>query len=148
MRTQVSTTRHSLGQQHSTCNLQPVSMFLTRLRLCRAPPPRAHCPSRWVAVALTVLCSCLAGFAQTTNNFFQFVTDQGNRHYSQVPHEVLAVYYVWYGYGVPGDEGWKHADTNAHRTANTARYPLKGSYKSNDPEIIGWHIDQAKANAL
>jgi hypothetical protein len=100
------------------------------------------------SAALAVLCFCLTGFSQTTNNFFQFVQNQSQRHYSNVPHEVLAVYYVWYGYGKPGDEGWKQADTNRYETANTARYPVKGAYKSNDPAVIDWHIDQAKAHGI
>lgn len=93
------------------------------------------------------LSSCLPGFSQT-NNFFQFIQKQSERHYTKVPHEVLAVYYVWYGYGVPGDEGWKNANTNKHEIANTARYPLKGPYKSQDTAVIDWHIDQAKAHGV
>jgi hypothetical protein len=102
-----------------------------------------------VVLAMGLLAaSGLATLAQTANSFFEFVQAQSKRQYTQVPHEVLAVYYVWYGYGKPGDEGWKLADTNKHETANTARYPVKGAYKSDDPAVIDWHIDQAKAHGI
>jgi len=97
---------------------------------------------------IALLWPCLTSFSQTTNSFFQFVQNQSQRQYSQVPHEVLAVYYVWYGYGKPGDDGWKNADTNKHVTANTARYPLKGPYKSQDVAVIDWQIDQAKTHGI
>jgi len=63
------------------------------------------------------------GVFPNNQQLLQFAQAQSQRRYTQVPHEVLAVYYVWYGYGKPGGEGWKQADTNRHVTANTARYP-------------------------
>lgn len=96
--------------------------------------------------AIVFLCSGLTGFSQT-NSFFQFVQDQGERHYSNVPHEVLAVYYVWYGYGNP-PHGWDEVDTNKHVTVKTARYPVRGAYRSDDAAVIDWHIDQAKAHGI
>jgi glycoprotein endo-alpha-1,2-mannosidase len=86
-------------------------------------------------------CSCLTVFSQTTNSFFEFVQAQSKRQYTQVPHEVLAAYYVWYG---PG-KAWGKEDAHKKEIANTARYPSKGAYSSHDPAIIDWHIDQAKA---
>jgi hypothetical protein len=95
-----------------------------------------------------LLCFSLTGISQTTNNFFfQFVQDQSKRHYSNVPHEVLAAYYLWYGYGNP-PHAWDEVDTNKHVTAKTARYPVKGAYRSDDVAVIDWHIDQAKAHGI
>ena len=60
---------------------------------------------------------------------------------------MLAVYYVWYGYGNPPN-GWDEVDTNKHVIAKTARYPVKGAYRSDDAAVIDWHIDQAKAHGI
>ncbi len=89
----------------------------------------------------------LTGFSQTTNSFFQFVNDQSERHYTQVPHEVLAFYYGWYGLS-PERNPWGDADTNKHELTRTARYPLKGPYNSHDPAVVDWQIDQAKAHGI
>ena len=101
---------------------------------------------RKLFAATVFLCSCLTGISQT-NSFFQFVQSQSERHYSNVPHEVLADYYIWYGYGSPPN-GWDEVDTNKHVTAKTARYPMKGAYRSDDVAVIDWHIDQAKAHGI
>jgi hypothetical protein len=42
-----------------------------------------------LAWTILCLCPCLTGFSQTTNSLFQFVQNQSQRHYTQVPHEVL-----------------------------------------------------------
>jgi glycoprotein endo-alpha-1,2-mannosidase len=116
-----------------------------RMILNRNKQRQSRCCRRLFA-ATVFLCSCLVGFSQT-NSFFQFVQGQSERHYTQVPHEVLAVYYLWYGYGNPPN-GWDEVDTNKHVIAKTARYPVKGAYKSDDVAIIDWHIDQAKAHGI
>jgi len=90
--------------------------------------------------------SGLTGFSQTTNSFFQFVQSQGERHYTRVPHEVLAFYYGWYG--KPEYHSWGDVDTNKPATSKTARYPFKGAYSSHDPEVLDWQIDQAKAHGV
>src|ERR1017187_6128799 len=96
--------------------------------------------------AILVVCSCLNGFSQTANSFFQFVNDQSERHYSEVPHEVLALYYGWYGQ--PERNGWGEFDTNKQEIVKTAHYPVKGPYNSHDPAILDWQIDQAKAHGI
>ena len=60
---------------------------------------------------------------------------------------MLADYYIWYGYGNPPN-GWNEVDTNKHVIAKTARYPVKGAYRSDDAAVIDWHIDQAKAHGI
>lgn len=88
-----------------------------------------------------------SGFAQSENSFFQFVQGQSKRHYSSVPHQVLALYYGWYG--MTGNRNsWGEANTNRHELSKTARYPVKGPYSSHDPAIINWQIDQAKAHGI
>jgi hypothetical protein len=103
--------------------------------------------------AILVLCSCLTGFAETTNSFFQFVQDQSQRHYTQVPHEVLAFYYGWYGQFKQTargemDSAWEEVNTNKHEILKTARYPVNGPYNSHDTAIMDWQIDQAKSNGI
>lgn len=90
---------------------------------------------------------CLTGFSQTTNSFFQFVSDQSKRQYTRVPHEVLAFYYPWYGQQ-PGRDPWHGYDTNKHEIFGTQRYPVKGPYSSHDLAVLDWHIDQAKAHGI
>jgi hypothetical protein len=98
-------------------------------------------------LAVIFLCSCLTGFSQSTNLFFQFVQDQSKRQYTAVPHEVLAFYYPWYGQ--QGDRNpWGEADTNRHELTRTARFPVKGPYSSHDLSVIDWQIDQAKAHGI
>jgi glycoprotein endo-alpha-1,2-mannosidase len=97
--------------------------------------------------AIIYACFCLNGFSQTTNSFFQFVNDQSERQYTQVPHEVLAFYYPWYGQ--QGDRNpWGDVDANRHELSRIARYPVKGPYSSHDLSVIDWQIDQAKAHGI
>jgi hypothetical protein len=98
-------------------------------------------------VALAVICSSLPGFSQTTNSFFQFVNSQNERQYTQVPHEVLAFYYPWYGQP-PGRDPWHGYDTNKHEIFGAQRYPVKGPYSSHDLSVIDWQIDLAKAHGV
>jgi hypothetical protein len=97
--------------------------------------------------------SCLAALAQTTNRFFEFVQAQSKRQYTQVPHEVLAFYYGWYGQfkqtarGVM-DTAWEEVNTNKHEILKTARYPVNGPYSSQDVSILDWQIDQAKSHGI
>jgi glycoprotein endo-alpha-1,2-mannosidase len=105
--------------------------------------------ARLLAMALASFL-CQTGFSQTTNSFFQFVNDQSERHYSAVPHEVLAFYYGWYGqHDANGIDGaWGAVDTTKHETARTARFPFKGAYDSHESAIIDWQIDQAKSHGV
>jgi hypothetical protein len=96
-------------------------------------------------VAAAIICSCLPGFSQTTNSFFQFVISQNERQYTQVPHEVLAFYYPWYGQP-SGRDPWHGYDTNKHEIFGAQRYPVKGPYSSHDLSVIDWQIDLAKAH--
>jgi glycoprotein endo-alpha-1,2-mannosidase len=94
-----------------------------------------------------------ACFAQTTNGFYDFVQEQSQRHYTEVPHEVLALYYGWYGEmketptGVI-DRAWEQVNTNKHEIRKTAHYPINGPYSSHNTEILDWQIDQAKSHGI
>ena len=91
-------------------------------------------------------CCCLTGFSQT-NSFFQFVQEQNGRHYTQVKHEVLAVWYGWYG--LTGDRNpWGNANMNRHELSRIARFPLKGPYSSHDTDVMDWQIEKAKASGI
>ena len=97
--------------------------------------------------AMVILFLCVAGFAQTTDSFSLFVQKQSERRYNNVPREVLAFYYPWYGQA--GDRSpWHGFDTNKHEIFGAQRYPVKGPYSSHDLTVIGWHIDQAKAHGI
>lgn len=109
-------------------------------------PQRKISGCRKLYAAVALLCLCLTGFSQTTNSFFRFVSDQSTRHYSEVPHEVLAFYYGWFGN--PQNPAWGKVDTAKHEIDNIARFPIKGDYSSHDPAVIEWQVDQAKAAGI
>src|SRR5579864_607001 len=100
----------------------------------------------------------LAGFvcweaistSAATNNVEKFLSAQAARSYTNVPHEVLAFYYPWYG--TPQRHGqwehWERVDAEHHDIASTRHYPAKGAYDSWDPNIIDWQIDLAKSNGI
>lgn len=99
-----------------------------------------------ILVLLTVLYYPLQRCFSQTNSFFQFIQNQSERRYSNVPHEVLALYYGWFGQ--PGKNAWGEFDTNKHEIYKVAHYPVKGPYNSHDSAIIDWQIDQAKAHGI
>lgn len=101
---------------------------------------------RLVCVCIVIVSSCCAGFPQPTNSFFRFIQDQSERRYSNVPHEVLAFYYGWFGN--EKNRAWGKVDEAKHEISNTARFPVKGAYSSHDPAVIEWQIDQAKAAGI
>jgi glycoprotein endo-alpha-1,2-mannosidase len=101
---------------------------------------------RCTLVVAALITSCGTLFSQATNSFFQFIQGQNERRYSNVPHEVLAFYYGWFGN--PRNPGWGKVDLAKHEIDNTARFPAKGAYSSHDPVVIEWQIDQAKAAGI
>ena len=102
--------------------------------------------ARFIFIFATLISSRGTGFSQTTNSFFQFIQDQSERRYSNVPHEVLAFYYGWYGN--PKNPAWGEVDAAKHDIDNSAHFPAKGAYSSHDPAVIEWQIDQAKAAGI
>lgn len=69
----------------------------------------------------------------------------GRHHFAQVPHEVLAFYYPWYG---SNGRHWGGSDTVGHKILNATHYPVAGAYDSHDPALIDSQIDQAKGHGL
>ena len=98
------------------------------------------------------ICQSITAFSEAANPFFQFVQKQSERRYTQVPHEVLAFYYGWYGPKSPVQDGmdgaWGGVNTNKHEMLKTARYPFQGPYSSHDPAILDWQIDQARLHGI
>jgi glycoprotein endo-alpha-1,2-mannosidase len=87
---------------------------------------------------------------EPTNTAFQFALEQGDRRYSQVPHEVLAFYYPWYGTAERQGRWlhWDRVDVQGHDIASSRHYPVKGAYDSHDPAIVSWHIATAKRSGI
>jgi glycoprotein endo-alpha-1,2-mannosidase len=75
---------------------------------------------------------------------------QSPLHYSNVTHEVFAMYYPWYG--KPNELGvglhWGRVHDDRQTTANTKDYPAQGAYDSRDPDLIDSQIDLAKSNGI
>ena len=70
--------------------------------------------------------------------------------HNEVPREVLAFYYPWYGVDRSGKAGRHWGDINAagHEASATAHYPACGVYNSLDPTLVKSHIDLAKSNGV
>jgi glycoprotein endo-alpha-1,2-mannosidase len=74
----------------------------------------------------------------------------GNLRYLNVPHEVLAFYYPWYGR--PNDSGvgqhWGKVHEDRHESSDTTDFPVRGAYDSRDPDTIDSHIDLARSSGI
>ena len=59
-----------------------------------------------------------------------FIATQRDRHFDDVPHEVLAFYYTWYGRPERQDHWvhWGGENTTNHSTPQTMHYPARGAY--------------------
>ena len=104
---------------------------------------------------LTLALLCLASLATVRlsaqqTGLLEFTRAQSERRYQQVPHEVLAFYYTWYGR--PERHGqwvhWGKVTPETHDISAATHYPAKGAYDSHDPDLIDWHIDLAKQNGV
>ena len=73
-----------------------------------------------------------------------------NAPHNEVPREVLAVYYPWYGVDRSGKAGrhWGNINAAAHDASATPHYPACGVYNSMDPALVKSHIDLAKSNGV
>ena len=124
------------GNKQLICAMNNKSNGKSRFRMTR----------QCILVFVVLISSCGPVFSHTTNPFFQFIQDQGERRYSNVPHEVLAFYYGWFGN--PRNPAWGKVDAAKHEIDNVARFPAKGAYSSHDPAVVEWQIDQAKAGGI
>src|SRR5258708_1600617 len=110
-------------------------------------PPRKQMRRKALATMLIFklamfLCAA-AGFSSGTNSFFQFVPDQGERRYTNVPHEVLALYYGWFMGGK-----WNRIDAKTQQALTSVREPVKHQYDSHAPDTIDWQIENARAHGI
>jgi len=83
-------------------------------------------------------------------SMLDFMAARRQRRYTRVPRKVLAFYYTWYG---PPDENgngfhWGKVTPEEHDIAASTHYPARGAYDSQDPKLIDWHIDLAKAHGV
>jgi len=83
-------------------------------------------------------------------SMLDFMAERRQRRYTRVPRKVLAFYYTWYG---PPDENgngfhWGKVSPEEHDIAASTHYPARGAYDSQDPKLIDWHIDLAKAHGV
>ena len=66
-------------------------------------------------------------------------------HWTQVPHEVLAFYYGWYGN--PAVSGrwfhWKNVDEANRHIDESTHFPELGAYDSHDPKVVETHCREA-----
>lgn len=97
-----------------------------------------------------MLCFSIETYPQMTSNFLPFGTERSQRRYAEVPHQVLAFYYPWYG--TPERHGhwvhWENVRSNEHDIGSATHYPVRGAYDSYDSAIIDWHIQCAGTNGL
>lgn len=107
-------------------------------RLCFAIAALSLC------VAESVCCSA----AEPT--VLEFLRTRRDRRFENVPRQVLAFYYTWYG--TPERHGkwvhWGRVDPERFDISMSTHYPAKGAYDSHDPAIIDWHIDLAKQHGV
>ncbi|HVM46973.1 MAG TPA: glycoside hydrolase family 99-like domain-containing protein [Candidatus Acidoferrum sp.] len=75
---------------------------------------------------------------------------QAQSRSTQVPHEVLAFYYTWYG--APRADGhalhWNRVDAGNHDISDSTHYPASGAYSSQDTKVIDRQIDEAKSHGI
>ncbi len=93
---------------------------------------------------------CFAADSPDNTGVIEFIRAQRERRLTQVPREVLAFYYTWYGR--PERHGrwvhWGKVDPDRHDISESTHYPVLGAYDSHDPVVIDRHIDQANAHGL
>ena len=103
-----------------------------------------------IASLIVLLLPLLGKAAEPATSMLQFLQSRQDRRFAEVPREVLAFYYTWYGR--PERHGrWVHWGTvrpETHDISQSTHYPAKGAYDSHDPDIIDWHIDLAKQHGL
>ena len=76
--------------------------------------------------------------------------DRSDIRWTNVPKQVLAFYYGWYGN--PETSGhwvhWKNVDPAKKHIDESTHFPVLGAYDSHDPKIVEQHCRQAKEAGL
>jgi hypothetical protein len=73
-------------------------------------------------------------------------TSPSEVNWTNVPKQVLAFYYGWYGNPDVSQRWvhWKNVDTAKKHIDESTHYPVLGPYDSHDPKIVDTHCRQAK----
>jgi hypothetical protein len=117
-----------------------------------AHPQHTPAVRRRVSVLAACIALLLGGEAAPAlgAGMLEFARAQRERRFPQVPREVLAFYYTWYG--TPERHGrwvhWGRVNPEKRDISESTHYPARGAYDSHDPAVIDAHIDQAKAHGL
>ncbi len=98
----------------------------------------------WLTLPL-LLSATFTGYSATAPSLLDFAAAQRERHYTSVPHEVLASYYTWYG---QPPRHWGNVDAEHHDIQEARHYPAKGAYNSHDPALVDWQIDCARSHGI
>lgn len=74
----------------------------------------------------------------------------GSARRIEVPREVLAFYYGWYGNPQVSNRWWhwKGVDEAGKRIGNSTNYPRLGAYDSHQPKVIEEHCRMARAAGI
>ncbi|GIX05976.1 MAG: hypothetical protein KatS3mg115_0379 [Candidatus Poribacteria bacterium] len=79
-------------------------------------------------------------------SLLEFYQQRAQRRWTDVPRQVLAFYYPWYG--TPEFSGrsvhWGKIDPEAQDIEASTHYPEIGAYDSHDPALVRRHVQQAK----
>lgn len=104
----------------------------------------------WVGLSWLAFGLGLQGALGAPASLLEFMQAQSQRRYTNVPREVLAFYYTWYG--TPARHGrwvhWGRVNPEQRDISESTHYPARGAYDSHDPDLIDAHIDEAKAHGL
>jgi hypothetical protein len=78
------------------------------------------------------------------------VTARSDTPWTNVPRQVLAFYYGWYGNPDVSQRWyhWKNVDTAKKHIDESTHYPALGAYDSHDPKVIDTHLHEAKDAGL
>ncbi len=105
----------------------------------------------------SIICSCSVVstaaallLSTTTDAQDRLVQGRDNVQWTNVPRQVLAFYYGWYGN--PAISGrwvhWKNVDKSAKKIGGITHFPALGPYDSHDPKVILQHCHWAKDAGL
>lgn len=77
-------------------------------------------------------------------------TGRSDIRWSNVPKQVLAFYYGWYGNPSVSQRWyhWKNVDEAKKHIDESTHYPVLGPYDSHDPKVVDIHCRQAKEAGL
>ncbi|MGD0811998.1 MAG: glycoside hydrolase family 99-like domain-containing protein [Verrucomicrobiota bacterium] len=86
----------------------------------------------------------------TTDAQDRLPQERAGAHWTNVPRQVLAFYYGWYGNPATSGEWvhWKEVDAPARKIGGVTHYPALGPYDSHDRKLIQQHCLWAKNAGL